>query len=142
MSEQHELGSDEIVLDNADELIWRNVHPSWIQDGKVSSLAFKPSPKDTGRLSGARQDKVSAEKHYFEFTDALGLTSSGVWAITVGEAQAQNVPCVYDAESSSKPDPCPTGHTYLDYRAQTGGRIRKIASALRRKAEERGKQHP
>ncbi|UFS93750.1 hypothetical protein [Nocardia huaxiensis] len=142
MSDQPELGSNEIELDNPDELIWRNVHPTWIDNGQLSSLAFKPSPKDTGKLSGAREEKVTADKHYFEFTEELGLESAGVWAVTVGEAREQAVPCVYDAESSTKPDPCPTGHTYLDFRSHSGGRVRKIASSLRKAAEERGKRHP
>lgn len=142
MSEQPELGVDETELDNADELIWRNVHPSWIDSGKVTSQAFRPTPKDTGKLSGARQEKVTADKHFHEFTTELNLVSTGIWAISVGEAQREHVRCVYDAESDSKPNPCPTGHTYLDYRVHTGGKIRKIASALRDRAEERGCQHP
>lgn len=32
-------------------LLHRQVHPSWIQEGRVTSQAFKPTPKDEGMLS-------------------------------------------------------------------------------------------
>ncbi|WP_369024082.1 hypothetical protein [Nocardia cyriacigeorgica] len=142
MNENAELHDGEIELDDARELIWRNVNPNWVDGGKLSSQAFRPTPKDVGKLSGAREGKVTADKHFHEFTNEFALASSGVWAVTVDEARRVEVRCVYDAESESKPEPCPTGHTYLDYRVHGNSKIRRIGSALRDFAEERGRQHP
>lgn len=143
MSDHPVLGDDEVGLDaDSEELIWRNVHPTWIDKGKITSQVFRPTPKDSGQLSGAREEMVTAETHYHEFTTELGLDSSGVWAISVREASGAGVRCVYDAESISKPDPCPTGHTYIDYRGHSGNKIKRIGSALRDSAEERGRRHP
>ncbi|MGW4325433.1 hypothetical protein ACWEKR_06025 [Nocardia sp. NPDC004573] len=143
MTEGPELDEVEVELDDASELIWRNVNPAWIQDGKVSSQAFRPTPKDKQQLSGAREQKVTAEKHFHEFTQELELRSVGVWAVSVGEANAQDVRCVYDAESADAPDPCPTGHTYLDFRAHMGDKaIRRVGRLLSEDAQRRGRMHP
>ena len=32
-------------------LLHRQVHPSWIQEGRITSQAFSPTPKDLGLLS-------------------------------------------------------------------------------------------
>lgn len=40
----------------------RQVHPSWVQDGRATSQAFKPTPKDNGRLSVYDGDQMVAEK--------------------------------------------------------------------------------
>ena len=47
-------------LTDADEQLFRQVHPSWIQAGKPTSQAFKPTPKDEGLLSVSRGAKTSA----------------------------------------------------------------------------------
>lgn len=137
-----ELLPGEIQLERSEELIWRNVNPSWIDNGEVSSQAFRPTPKDKKQLSGAREDAVSAAEHFVEFTQKLGLDSVGVWAVTVDESHSASLRCIYDADAPTAPDPCPTGHTYIDYRDHGNSKIRKIGSTLRDFAEGRGCQHP
>lgn len=135
------LKPGEEALEHSAELIWRNVHPAWIDDGALTSQVFRPTPKDHKKLSGARQRMVTASEHFKEFTKDLELESAGVWAISAGEALDSGVRGVYDAESATPPDPCPTGHTFIDYREVSGSRARKIGSALRDLAEARGPQH-
>ncbi len=142
MTERTEQG-DEVELDNPEELVWRNVNPGFIESGVVSSQAFRPTPKDQRKMSGARENKVSAEKHFHEFTNDLGRESAGVWAVSVGEANAQGVRCVYDAESSNRPpDPCPAGHTYFDFQPHGNNAQRRIGRTLSENAQQRGRQHP
>lgn len=130
-------------LTDAGELLWRNVHPSWVEsDGKISSQAFRPTSKDEGRLSTARSSLVTAAAHYDEHTGTRGLASSGVWAVSVGEAMALSLPSVYDEHSATIPQPAPKGHTSIDFTGLSGGAARKAGGALRDHAEGRGKQHP
>jgi hypothetical protein len=143
MTERTGRGGGEVELDNADELVWRNVNPKFIESGVVSSQAFRPTPKDKRKMSGAREDKVSADKHFHEFTNDLGLESAGVWAVSVREANAQDVRCVYDAESLNRPpDPCPTGHTYFDFQPHGNSAQRRIGRILSDNAQQRGRKHP
>lgn len=130
-------------LSDADELLWRNVHPNWLEvDGKISSQAFRPTSKDKGRLSTARSRKVTAAAHFGEHTGSRGLASAGIWAVSVGEATAQGLPCIYDEHSSEIPQPAPKGHTSIDFTGLSGGAVRKAGGALRDHAESRGQQHP
>ena len=137
-----ELKPGEVEVTDGDELIWRNVNPNWIDNGELSSQAFRPTPKDLKQLSGAREREVSAEDHFEEFTEKLELESSGVWAISAGEAKDAALRCIFDAEADSAPDPCPVGHTYIDYRGHGNSKIRKIGSSLRDLAEVRGCKFP
>ncbi|AHH20822.1 hypothetical protein NONO_c60460 [Nocardia nova SH22a] len=142
MTEKAEAGGVEVELDDANELVWRNVNPGFLDNGVLSSQAFRPTPKDKSKLSGARQAKVSAEKHFHEFTTELNLSSAGVWAVSVAEANAQDVRCVYDAEAATRPpDPCPAGHTYFDFQPHGTGARKRISRVLSDKAAARGCQH-
>lgn len=130
-------------LADADELLWRNVHPSWVEaDGKISSQAFRPTSKDGGLLSTARSSKVTAAEHYDEHTVARGLASSGIWAVSVGEATALSLPSLYDEHSAAIPQRAPKGHTSIDFTGLSGGAARKAGGTLRDHAEARGKQCP
>lgn len=131
----------ETLTDRA-ELLWRNVHPNWVEtDGTISSQAFRPTIKDAGRLSTARSNKVSAADHYAEHTGRR-LASDGVWAVSVSEAADLGLPCRYDEHSSTVPQPAPTGHTSIDFTALSGAAARKAGGVLRDRAEARGRQHP
>jgi hypothetical protein len=131
-----------VELTESGELLWRNVHPSFVDGGQLSSQAFRPTPKDAGRLSTAREDAVSAADHFTEYTVDLGLASGGVWAVSVGEVVAAELTAWFDAESDQAPDPCPTGHTSVDFGDASEGRVRKIGGQLRDHAVKRGRQHP
>lgn len=141
MSDSHELSEGEELLTSTDELIWRNVNPDWVVDGKVTSQAFRPTPKDDKKVSGAREAKVSAASHYTEFT-GLGLKSAGVWAVTVNEAAKEAVPAIYDENSAKAPTPCPKGHTSLDFTSHSNANTKRIGARLRDHAELRKRQHP
>lgn len=136
------LDEGEVELTDIDEQLWRNVHPAYLDDGNMTSQAFKPTSKDDQRLSSARAERVTARIHHMEFTEALGLESAGVWAVTVGEVLEVNLRAVWDERSQNPPDPCPTGHTYIDFRGQSGNKTTRLAQQLRNLAVARGRQHP
>lgn len=142
MSDNSAVGDDEEILTGRDELLWRNAHPDWFVNGKLSSQAFRPTPKDQKKLSSARESKVSVEENFREFTEDFNLASVGVWAVSVGEAEDQTIQAVYDENSSSTPTPCLTGHASLDFTAVSNNQVKRIGGKLRDRAENRGLQHP
>jgi hypothetical protein len=142
VSDPTEVSDGEELLTTRDELLWRNAHPDWLVDGELTSQAFRPTPKDQKKLSSTRESKVAAEANFKEYTEEFSLESIGVWAVTVGEAQDQTIPAIYDEHSPTIPSPCLTGHTSLDFTAVSNNQAKRIGGRLRDRAEERGKQHP
>ena len=68
-------------------LLHRQVNPSWVHLGRVTSQAFKPTPKDNRRLSVYDGDQVTAHRAWSHYTGDLGFTSIGVLAVTVSECR-------------------------------------------------------
>jgi hypothetical protein len=102
-------------LTNIDELLYRQVHPNWVRDGRVTSQAFRPTKKDTDRLSVSCSSRTNAEGAYALHTGAKGLQSVGTWGVTVGEYQDHQLRSYYDP-ITSPPEPVPDdAHCYVDY---------------------------
>ena len=71
---------------NNSTLLLRQIHPAHFQDGRVTSLAFKPMPKDKRRLSCYDGDQITAELAFNHFI-GMKYKSIGVQAVTVGECE-------------------------------------------------------
>jgi hypothetical protein len=76
-------------LSEDDEILFRQVHPSFVRDGRPSSQAFRPTRKDDGKLSVARGALTTAAAAFELFTSGLELPSEGTWAVSVGECREQ-----------------------------------------------------
>lgn len=63
---------------NPTTLLYRQVNPSWIQSGRVTSQAFKPTPKDERRLSVYDGDLITPADAWRHYTESLGFSSVGV----------------------------------------------------------------
>ena len=59
-------------------LLLRQVNPSWLQSGRITSQVFKPTLKDNNRLSVYDGDKITAREAWEHFTINMGLKSVGV----------------------------------------------------------------
>ncbi len=119
---------------NANTLLYRQVHPSWIQNGRITSQAFRPTPKDEKRLSVYDGDQITAEAAWQHYTNDLGYTSAGVLAVTVEECDNLELPVV--------PDPATfQAHTLIDFSAFSRSQIETKAKILRAKADLRGWQY-
>ena len=80
---------------NCDTLLYRQVHPGFVHNGRVTSQAFKP---DADReLSVYDGDQISAEDSWLHYTGHLNLKSVGVMAVSVGECRNEQL-CI-------RPDP-------------------------------------
>ncbi len=119
---------------NAGTKLHRQVHPSWVQEGRVTSLAFKPTPKDGDCLSVYDGDQIDAEAAWQHYVETLSLESIGVLAVTVSECEALELTVTPD------PDPFPE-HVCIDFCGLTKGQIEKKAKILNSKAHSRGWQY-
>lgn len=136
--ERPDLAAGEIELVN-DEVLWRQIHPGWLDGSFVSTQAFTPTKKDEDKLSFARSPKVTAKDAYDEFVNDLQQISCGVVSSTVTAAQSTKLRVIDDFEAETRPTPCPTGHCYIDFRGAGGSSRRKrIATSLRDHALPRG----
>ena len=118
-----------------DILLHRQVNPSWIREGRITSQAFKPTAKDQKKLSVYDGDRMTAEQAFRHYTQELRLTSIGVLALTVAECWQQELPVTCD------PEPFPE-HVVIDFRDCSNADIKTKAQYLTRAAVLRGWQYP
>lgn len=68
-----------------DTLLLRQIPNSWVQSGRVTRQAFRPTPKDKRELSVYDGDLVNAKDAWQHHTKKLGYSSVGIRAVTRGE---------------------------------------------------------
>ncbi len=115
-------------------LLLRQIHPAFIQNGKVTSQAFRPTPKDENQLSVDNGDRITAEDSWRRFSAQADCTSAGVLAVSNGECSASSVQVVEDG--IPYPD-----HCYLDFAPFTSNQATKIGKKLAANAQDRGWLH-
>lgn len=115
---------------NSNTLLLRQVHPSWIQQGRITSQVFQPTPKDKKRLSVYDGDKISPEQSWIHFTECLGYSSIGVMAVTVGECEREGL------SAQSDPDLFPE-HAIIEFTGNSENQIKQKAKRLKAAAEKR-----
>lgn len=117
---------------NKQTYLYRQVHPSWIQEGRITSQTFTPTPKDQGRLSVYNGDLITPSKAWKHYTTKLQCLSAGVVGVTVKECEDQSLQPLPD------PEPFPE-HAVIDFSSCSSNReIKKKAKVLRNLAEKRG----
>lgn len=109
----------------------RQVNPSFIQEGRVTSQVFRPTPKDENMLSAYNGDRISPEEAWRHFTGSPENRSAGVMAVTWQECRLQELPVIEDGT------PFPE-HVSIDFRGKTKSATEKKAKLLRTNAEKRG----
>lgn len=117
-----------------DTLLYRQIHPSWLKEGRATSQAFRPTPKDDNHLSVYDGDQIGAAAAWRHYTLTLMLTSAGVVAVTLNECRQQQLTVV--------PDPLPdfAEHTLIDFSSRSANQARHVARQLARAANARGWQ--
>jgi len=111
-------------------LMLRQIHPSFIKQGQITSQAFRPTIKDDKKLSVYDNDMITAEKAYEHYTKKLLKSSAGVMAVSVKECNELSLPVVSD--SASFPE-----HAFIDFSDYSYPQSEKLAKKLRQKAVER-----
>lgn len=115
-------------------LLYRQVHPTFVQAGRVTSQAFRPTKKDNDRLSVYDSSLIDAPASFLHYTEQLELDSCGVLGITVGECETVDLVPVSD------PVPFPE-HVVIDFTGLSNGAADKKAKILRKLADARGWQY-
>lgn len=124
-------------IDDEDEVQFRQVNPSWMEEDSPSRQAFIPTRKDDGKLSLDRSASTTAKQAYDDFR-SLGLNSDGVFGITPREcAEDPNPIECFESPLENNPH-----HSHADFNGLTKSQKKAKSQELRRKAIARGKLHP
>ena len=117
---------------NQNTLFYRQIPKRYIkQDGHVSSLAFRPMPKDEHMLSVYDGDKITPQNAFLHFIEKLKGSSVGVLAVSGAECTAE---CLsFHADYGTHPY-----HVLIDFADKSNNACRKISEHLRHVALERG----
>jgi hypothetical protein len=124
-------------IEDPDEIQFRQVNPSWMEEDGPSRLAFIPTKKDNGKLSMDRSATTDAKASFDDF-GALGLKSDGVYGLTPKEFYAEPNP-VTCFESPLEHNP---HHSHAEFTGLSTSQTKAKSQELRRKALARGKLHP
>ena len=127
--------SNELKLSDPDELLLRQVHPNMQQDGRPSSLAFRPNRGDEGLLSSDRHSLISP-KDAFEAYLASGRLSFGTWGILVGEYNVVGLAAFSDPVTNND------AHAVVDFSDCSEKEARAYSKQLFKCATDRSMLYP
>jgi len=112
-------------------LLLRQIHPNFVQAGRVTSQAFRPTPKDEGYLSVNNGDLMMPHAAWQRFIANPACASVGIMAVSCGQCAEQDLPVLADAL------PYPE-HCTIDFTAYPKNVIEQKAKVLRGHAQMRG----
>lgn len=133
-----------IILQDAEERLFRRVHPTQIKEGRPSKTTFVPRPADNGLLSVDRSSIYTAVESYNAYAASKGFVNSegGVWAVSVGECADNSLSCLSDPlEPHERGGPNPA-HSLVDFTKLTEPEVHNVATALFVAAKARGRLAP
>jgi len=118
-------------------LLHRQVHPTFVQENKISSQVFEippqtelqitssvfsPTSKDDNKLSVYNGNKFSAEQSFVHYTQTY--KSAGVVSVTVEECENTSLTCKEDNNPFE-------GHSYIDFASLSGNQLKAKAKVLK-----------
>lgn len=116
---------------NSQTLLLRQIHPSFVQQGRVTSQAFRPTPKDEMKLSVYDGDQITPEEAFEHFTTVLQQLSVGELAVTVSECKS------LDLKVEADPEPFPE-HAIIDFTGLGRKDVESKGKKLKSIADTRG----
>ncbi len=129
----------EVLVEEPDELLWRQVHPTWVtEDGVPTSQAFKPATADEDKPSVARSSVHTAGEAYRWHTETAKRKSVVTWGVAVGECVQETLRVVDDSNAEDAPPTRSPAHAYLDFRSHMKGEVKLASAALLAAALRRG----
>lgn len=111
---------------NDNTLLYRQISPEHVQNGRVTSLAFRPMPKDEKKLSVYDGDKLSPEESYNHFVGCK-CRSVGVLGVEKQECIEEGLHVLEDYETHPY-------HVLIDFSGKTNNQVRRAAEHLKEKA--------
>lgn len=119
---------------NDTTIVYRQIHPSFVQAGFPTSQAFRPTPKDQSKLSVYDGDLITPENAFQHYVNQLSLASDGVMGLTVAECAAVSLAVCSDIE------PFPE-HAIIDFSGLLDKDCRTKSKILRETAVQHGWLH-
>ena len=119
---------------NDDSLLLRQVHPTFVQNGTITSQVFRPTPKDENQLSVDNGDKISAKNSFDRFCSQPDCNSAGVMAVSCKECKERELEVIEDGVPTPE-------HCSIDFTGKSRKQVEKIAKYLKRQATDRGWQY-
>ena len=129
-----------VPINLPDETLFRQIHPSLLQEGVMSSATFLPTASDQGKLSVDRSSKTTA-KASFDLYIENGRASVGVCGLTVGEFSKEKINCYPDPLEATPTLKANPAHAYADFNSVGTNQRKKLAQRLRTLAAGRGLLH-
>ncbi len=114
-------------------LLLRQIHPSFIKLGRVTSQAFRPTPKDEQKLSVYDGDLIEPAASWVHYRNR-NLESIGVMAVTVEECGREKL----DVRSSPEHF---LEHAEIDFQGLNANQSERKGKRLKSVAEARGWMH-
>ena len=114
-------------------LLLRQIHPNFIKFGRVTSQAFRPTPKDEYKLSVYDGDLIGAVAAWAHYR-GRNLQSVGVMAVTVEECTREELKVRSSPEVFAE-------HAEIDFLDFNLNQCEKKGKKLRNAAEGRGWLH-
>jgi hypothetical protein len=128
-------------LQDEEEILFRQIHPKFYEDGHLSSSPFVPSAKDENQMSVDRSSLITAAGSFDLYT-GNGYQSVAVFGVTVGECGAVGLSCHPDPLRPTETQKANQAHCYVDYSTVGSSKGKNIAKRLRNDAVKRGRLHP
>lgn len=105
-------------------ILIRQVHPNFVQEGRVTSQAFRPTPKDAGKLLTYDGDQIDVQASWQHYTEDLGFDSVGAFGLMVQEVESLELTVTPD------PEPFPE-HVLIDFSKFERKQIEKKGKKLK-----------
>ncbi len=115
-------------------IVYRQIHPSFVQAGFPTSQAFRPTPKDESKLSVYDGDQITAENAFQHYINKLNLSSVGVMGLTVAECKVESLTVFSDPTLFPE-------HAVMDFSGLSDKDCRTKSKKLQTKAVQRGWLH-
>jgi hypothetical protein len=128
-------------LTEGSDILLRQIHPKFIENGEPSSDRFRPSEQDANLLSLDREALVTPSESHANYT-ATGKLSEAVFGLSVLEFQDENIICSEDPIVKTETIPANRAHCLADYSAHALKQQKIIGKKLKRVALARGRLHP
>jgi hypothetical protein len=129
-------GTDTLLTDSG-EVMLRQIHPNLYLDGKIASTAFMPTADDKGELSVDRSS-LTTPVASFNLYLANGRQSVAVYGVSIGQFDAQGIPCHSDPLPETDKLEANPAHAYADFKGiETPKKQKQAAQRLRDLAVER-----
>ena len=128
----------EQCLNDDDELLFRQIHPQFMTNGRISSQAFAASASHQGKLSVDRQSLTTPQESYELYTMGFKKASCGVYGLSVGEVRQNDLSAFPDPLEADANLPANPAHAVVDMQSLSVNKMRKVAKKLAKMARTRG----